>query len=118
MDELAERSWGELEGTSSEQMYEIERLEEEFLYDPKRGVEPRYTFRERVLKGIFKAQKYSSHPFIVSHGRVFKELCYLLDMPITRQLANCKLVKITPKNNKWTATVIERSHKGIIWLHR
>lgn len=111
VEELAERSWGELEGISSEQMYEIERSEEELLYDPEKGVESRYDFRKRVLKGIFKAQKYSPHPFIVSHGRVFKELCYLLDMPIIRQLASCQLVKITPKNNKWTATIIQRSHR-------
>ena len=99
IDELAERMWGELEGISSEQMYEIERLEEKFLYDPEKGVEPRHIFRERVLKGIFKSQKYSSHPFIVSHGRVFKELCYLLDMPVIEQLASCQLVKIIPKNS-------------------
>lgn len=109
--ELAERGWGELEGISSEEMYKIEKLEEEVLYDPQRGVESRYAFRERVLQGIVKAQKYSPHPFIVSHGRVFKELCYLLAMPIIEQLASCQLVKIVTKNSKWTANLIQRSHR-------
>lgn len=92
-------------------MYEIEGLEEELLYDPEKGVEPRHSFRERVLEGIFKAQQYSAHPFIVSHGRVFKELCYLLDMPIIEQLASCQLVKMIPKNSHWKANIIQRSHK-------
>lgn len=104
---LVERNWGELEGMSSEEMYAIEKLEEEDpLYIPGKGVEPRSAFRERVHHGIVHAQKYSSNPFIVSHGRVFMELCYLLGIPPVRQLRNCQLVKITPNDSKWEAHII------------
>lgn len=106
--QLAERSWGELEGISSEEMYAIEKLEEENpLYTPGRGVEPRSVFRERILSGILESQKYSSHPFIVSHGRVFMELCYLLMIPPVRQLSNCQLVKMTASDSKWKANIIQ-----------
>jgi len=107
--ELAERNWGDLEGISSEQMYEIERLEEEDpSYNCGRGVETRSDFRQRVLRGILKSQKQSPHPLIVSHGRVFMELCTILSIPPVRQLLNCQLVQISPNDAGWEASIIKK----------
>lgn len=105
--ELSERSWGELEGISSEDMYAIERLEEDdSAYYPGKGVEPRVDFRQRVLRGISIAQVYHPHPLIVSHGRVFTELCHLLGIPPVRQIPNCQIVKISFGSNGWESQVI------------
>jgi broad specificity phosphatase PhoE len=105
--DLQERNWGELEGISSEEMYAIEKLEEENpLYSPGRGVEQRLEFRKRVLKGFIEAQRYDPHPFVVSHGRVFMELCYILNIPPIRQLANCQIIKLTVNNSSWKANPI------------
>lgn len=108
--ELSERSWGELEGISSEEMYAIERQEEEDrAYFPGKGVEPRMNFRQRVSKGISIAQTYHPHPLIVSHGRVFRELCHLLGIPPLRQIPNCQLVKLSFGSNGWESQVIKQS---------
>lgn len=105
--ELSERSWGELEGISSEEMYAIERLEEEdWTYFPGKSVEPRIEFRQRVLKGISIAQTYHPHPLIISHGRVFTELCYLLGVPLVRQIPNCQLIKVVFGSNGWEFQII------------
>jgi broad specificity phosphatase PhoE len=100
--ELSERSWGSLEGISSEEMYSLERKEME---DPdctsEKGVEPRAAFRERIIQGISIAQTFHQHPLIVSHGRLLFELCHILDAPPLLQVKNCKLLKINPSSNGW-----------------
>jgi broad specificity phosphatase PhoE len=102
VEELTERYWGLLEGISSEKMYSIEHLEEtDPSYSPENGVEPRSVFQQRVIKGISIAQTFHQHPLIVSHGRVFFELCRILDMPPLRQIQNCQLLKIVPVFNTW-----------------
>ncbi len=106
--ELAERSWGDLEGMSNEEMYAVERCEEkDSFYTSERGIEPRSVFRARVLRGILEAQKVSPHPLIVSHGRVFMELCHLFGLPLIRQLSNCQLVEIAPTTKGWIANIKE-----------
>jgi broad specificity phosphatase PhoE len=105
--ELSERCWGLLEGISSEEMYAIERLEErDPSYVPGNGVETRKAFRERVSKGIKIAQTYHQHPLIISHGRVFTELCNILGIPPVRQIPNCQLVKISTNDKGWEAHII------------
>lgn len=105
--ELSERCWGLLEGISSEEMYSIEHLESNDLsYYPEKGVEPRCVFRQRVIKGISIAQTLHQHPLIVSHGRVFFELCHILDVPPLLQIQNCQLMKIDPIFNTWKIHII------------
>jgi len=105
--ELSERSWGSLEGMSSHEMYDIERLEEnDASYFPGNGVEPRGTFNQRVLQAISIAQTFHEHPLLVSHGRVFIELCRILGIPPLRQIPNCQLVKISPRNESWEIHLI------------
>lgn len=100
--ELSERCWGLLEGISSEEMYSIECLESnDPSYFPEKGVEPRSVFRQRVIKGISIAQAFHPHPLIVSHGRVFFELCHILGVPPILQIQNCQLMKINPIFNNW-----------------
>lgn len=104
--ELSERSWGELEGISSQEMYEIEKLEEnDPSYTPGKKVEKRQEFRKRVEKGIAIAQSNSLHPLIISHGRVFLEICLILGMPLIRQIPNCQLIEIALNGNGWHATL-------------
>lgn len=106
--ELCERSWGELEGISSKEMYDIEEKEmlHPLTYTPRGGVEPRRDFAKRVERGLIKAQSCGKSPFIVSHGRVFQEVCLLLGIPPVQQVANCKIVQFTPEKNDWKADLI------------
>ena len=100
--ELAERCWGNLEGMSSEQMYAIEKLEEQdSLYNPGHGVEERPAFRQRVLHAVTLAQSFHNHPFIVSHGRVFFELCSILGVVPMRQIPGCRVFEIHPIFDGW-----------------
>jgi uncharacterized phosphatase len=100
--ELSERSWGLLEGVSSEEMYSIEYLEStDPFYSPGKEVEPRDAFRQRVIRGICIAQSFHQHPLIVSHGRVFFELCHILNIPPVVQIENCRLMKLDPAFNAW-----------------
>ena len=95
--ELSERCWGSLEGMSSKDMYAIEKLEEDNAsYSPGKGVEERYEFRKRVEQGLCLAQSYHKNPLIVSHGRVFMEICFLLGIPLVRQIPNCQLIGVVP----------------------
>lgn len=106
--ELTERCWGLLEGIPSEKMYSIEHLEKiDLSYSPKNGVEPRSVFQQRVIKGISIAQTFHQHPLIVSHGRIFFELCHILDMPPLRQIQNCQLLKIVPIFNTWKIHIMQ-----------
>lgn len=100
--ELSERCWGSLEGISSEEMYLIEQEENrDASYSPGKGVEPRTVFRERIIRGISIAQTHYRHPLIVSHGRVFLELCRILGIPPVVQIQNCLLMKVNPIFNDW-----------------
>lgn len=104
--ELSERCWGLLEGIPSEVMYSIEDLENrDPSYSPEKGIEPRIAFRQRVIKGLSIAQAFHQHPLIVSHGRVFSELCHILDLPPLRQIQNCQLMKITPTLKAWKINI-------------
>lgn len=103
--ELCERSWGDLEGIPSKEMYEIEEKELRNLetFKPRGGVEPRKEFAKRVEQGLIKAQSCGDLPYIVSHGRVFQEVCLLLGVPPVQQVANCKIVKFSPAQKDWEA---------------
>jgi len=107
--EFSERYWGALEGMSSEEMYAIEKLEEQDpLYAKSDSrVEPRNSFRQRVLSAIATAQTYHPHPLIVSHGRVFMELCSILGMGLVRQIPNCQLFRISHTPNGWISSLLE-----------
>ena len=105
--ELSERSWGALEGMSSTEMYNIEKLEErDPHYTVGKKVEKRNEFRNRIHQGITKAQSYHPHPLIISHGRVFVEICLILDIPPLRQVPNCRLIEVSQNNNNWHLTFI------------
>lgn len=107
--ELSERGWGSLEGISSEEMYAIEELEEQDpLYNPGRGVEERHAFRSRVLRAIHLAQNHHPHPFIVSHGRVFMELCFILRIAPIRQIPGCQTFEVKPTSDSWIITPLEK----------
>lgn len=102
VDALSERFWGDLEGMSSQEMYSIEKFEEK---DPHyivgKKVEKRHDFRNRIRQGIGIAQSYHPHPFIVSHGRVFVEICLIFHMPPLRQISNCQLIEISKHYTQW-----------------
>ena len=107
--ELSERSWGALEGISSKEMYDIEKLEEnDPSYTPGKKVEERHEFRKRIYQGISIAQSYDPHPLIVSHGRVFFEICLILGMPPIRQIPNCQLIEVAPNCNSWHVIFIKK----------
>ncbi len=83
-------------------MYAIEEEENnDPSYIPGHQVETRSVFRERVSQAILFAQTIHPHPLIVSHGRVFTELCHLLGLPPIQQIPNCQLVKLMPNNKGW-----------------
>ena len=61
--EFAERSFGELEGRTNDQLYTIERFEEKNpTFNLGRGVESRCVFHQRVLKALEMAQNIAPHP--------------------------------------------------------
>lgn len=102
IDELKERSWGELEGIASAEMYRIEELEEKNAsFFPQRGVEERGAFKSRILQGMNKVLSYENEPLIVSHGRVFLSLCDLLNVPLIRQIPNTSLIECSPFKDGW-----------------
>jgi probable phosphoglycerate mutase len=108
IDELKERSWGELEGISSTEMYRIEELEEKNPHLlPQRGVEQRESFTARILRGINIALSHEDEPLIVSHGRVFLSLCELLNIPLIRQVPNAILIECSPTKDGWQVNIIE-----------
>jgi len=110
VEELSERSWGDLEGISSQEMYNIEKLEED---DPDyivgQKVEKRREFRKRIHQGIQIAQSYHPHPLIISHGRVFVEVCLILGLSLVRQVPSCQLIEFSQNNNGWNLTFIKES---------
>lgn len=107
--ELSERGWGELEGISSEQMYAIEREEEQNPdYTPGFGVETKEVFRRRILSAIARVQTVHPNPWIISHGRVFLEICFALGMAPIRQISNCELFKISPTESGWKAISLKK----------
>lgn len=108
IDELKERSWGELEGISSTEMYRIEELEEKNPHlPPEKGIEHRGAFQSRILQGLTLALSREDEPLIVSHGRVFLSLCELLDIPLIRQIPNTTLIECSPSKNGWQVKVIK-----------
>lgn len=94
LDELKERNWGELEGMSSEKMYEIEKREEDqkdFICHP--SIETRASFLARVERGLDIILK-EKEPLVVSHGRVFLALCEILKRPLVRQVPHTQLMTL------------------------
>jgi hypothetical protein len=93
---------GDLEGFSSEQMYDIEMKEEKNqYYDPGLNIEKRALFSQRIFDGIYQAQIIHPHPLIISHGRVFLQLCQIMDIDTNRQISNCLLCKFYFEKNRW-----------------
>lgn len=108
INELKERGWGQLEGVSSTEMYQIEELEEKNqLLLPERGVEHREAFKSRILRGLNIALNDDDEPLIVSHGRVFLSLCELLNISLIRQIPNTTLIECLPKNDGWQINFIK-----------
>lgn len=104
LDEWKERKWGFLEGAPSQQMYAVEEQEEnDPLFVPGNGIEPRGTFRNRILQGLSKSLQNQSLPLIISHGRCFLLMCELLGIPLVRQVPNASLVRFAlSTNQQWT----------------
>lgn len=107
IDELKERSWGSLEGISSEEMYKIEEKEEsDPTYICGYGVEDRFAFKNRIIKGLNYAFSSHASPLIVSHGRLFLSLCEILELPLLRQIPNLTLLELKKNTSKWSCTVV------------
>lgn len=104
IDQLKERSWGNLEGISSDEMYSIESLEEvDPNYISEETVEPRINFKARIIEGMNLILSSSEeNPLIVSHGRVFLVLCEILSIVSVRQIPNTTMIYCTPKTTGWT----------------
>ena len=112
IDELKERSWGELEGLSNTEMYRIEELEEKDPgFFPKSGVEERDLFKQRICRGMNAALRFEGEPLIVSHGRVFLSLCELLNIERVRQIPNTTLVECVHTAGQWKTTVLTKEHR-------
>jgi len=107
VDELKERYYGQFEGGSSKGMREIDDHEEKnpHFYSEK-GVEPKEKLKERLIQGINQALQASVCPLIVSHGRVFMELCQILNVPIVRQVPNTALILCQPTASGWGSEII------------
>ena len=108
INELKERSWGQLEGASSIEMYQIEEMEEKnpYLFLDK-GIENRDVFKSRILRGLNIALNYEDEPLIVSHGRVFLSICELLNVPLIRQIPNTTLIECSPTHKGWQINFIK-----------
>lgn len=105
IEELKEREWGAIEGLSSSEMYHIEEIEEKNPeYTPGKGIEPRNTFKTRILNGFNQALNEGDPPLIISHGRVFLLLCELLNIPLMRQIPNTTLIKCVSTKSGWLIT--------------
>lgn len=101
-DKLKERAWGEVEGKSSQLMYNIEEKEAlDPLFNPYQGVESRSLFKSRFQKGINQSLLQCDLPLIVSHGRAFLILCELLNIPLIKQIPNAVLLECSPKDDNW-----------------
>ncbi|MGR3952315.1 MAG: histidine phosphatase family protein [Chlamydia sp.] len=108
IDSLKERGWGELEGISSEEMYQIEELEE--MDRPlllNRGIEDRNSFKSRILSALNTALSGEGTSLIVSHGRVFLSICELLHIPLIRQIPNATLLECIPTTEEWQINFIK-----------
>jgi broad specificity phosphatase PhoE len=103
VEELKERSWGRLEGISSDQMYKIEELEEaDPNFQEEDTIEPRASFKSRIVEGInMILAGEEANPLIVSHGRVFLVLCEALNVPAVRQVPNTTIVQCMPTSSRW-----------------
>lgn len=100
---LKERAFGNLEGISSEQMYQIEKEEEKNSeYNPGNGVESRAACRKRIKSALHEALLLHEKPLLVSHGRVFMSLCEVLNLPIIRQIPNLTLIKFEQEKACWS----------------
>ncbi len=102
IEEFSERNWGNLEGISSERMYAIEKQEEEnpnFNADP--SIESQQDLNSRIKQGLEIAFQLHQEPLIVSHGRLFLNLCKLLNIPIIQQIKNLGLMQITKTSRGW-----------------
>ena len=67
MDAFMERGWGDLEGCSSREMYEIEKREEKDPdFVPSHGIEGKSEFQERIIAGLNQAFELHPFPLIVS----------------------------------------------------
>ena len=106
--ELKERSWGELEGFPSAEMYRFEEMEEKNPHKTTvKGVEDRETFKSRVLQGLNIALQSDESPLIISHGRFFLMLCQLLNAPVIKQIPNATLIECQPSTDGWQINFIK-----------
>ena len=108
IEEFSERCWGPLEGEPAEKVYEFERQEricEDFKISPL--MESRQDFKSRIKKGLEKAFQLHDEPLIVSHGRLFSDLCELLDLPSIRQIKNLGFMEITKTSRGWELKELE-----------
>ncbi|PIS01931.1 MAG: hypothetical protein COT85_07240 [Chlamydiae bacterium CG10_big_fil_rev_8_21_14_0_10_42_34] len=107
LEELKERNWGHMQGSSSSQMYEFEMHEElnpDFV--PPLGIETRTEMKERLKKGLEKAFQIHREPLLVSHGRLFIALCELLEVPLIRQVPNLCLIKFCHDGSSWSCQLL------------
>lgn len=102
IDTLKERSWGQLEGISSTEMYRMEEMEEiDPNYHIGQGVEERHSFQLRLIEGFTSALANDGVPLIVSHGRVFLSLCDIIGIPRIRQIPNAIPIQFNPVGSNW-----------------
>lgn len=107
IDELKERHWGDLQGVSSQKMYQIEKEEENSpSFTPGFGVERRSDFKARIQKGLERAFEVDEFPLLVSHGRLFLVLCELLGLPRLRQVPNVTLFEFQKCGNEWSYSAV------------
>lgn len=110
IDEFKERGFGAIEGKSSQLMYQIEENEmKDQHFDPKLSIEKRSDFQKRIIQGLQKAFSLYQTPFIVSHGRLFLELCLILNIPPVKQLGNADLVQLIYDGKYWNSYLIQEN---------
>lgn len=107
IEHLKERSWGELEGISSAEMYRLEEQEEiDSTYQIGKGVEDRFSFQARLIEGFTEALEKEGVPLIISHGRVFLTLCDILNLSRIRQIPNATPIEFMPAGHSWNYRLV------------
>lgn len=94
VEEWKERSWGLLEGISSQEMYHAEELElsnNDYIIQNK--VETREELKIRIAKALAICSSMAEEYLVISHGRLYFVLCELLKIPPNKQILNTELIR-------------------------
>jgi len=108
---LMERAWGEYQGVSSEKMYAYEEAENNnntLVPLSDKEFETKEIFKTRIQAAFNAAMKLKSPILIVSHGRFFRCLCEVLEIPATRQIENAVPIRLALNEEIWSLEKMQK----------